>query len=60
MQKATFGRVTRKLVHKNADGAAAKMIANEFDPDARKRRRKNAHAEPKDDDDEEEEEEEDD
>ena len=46
------------LYIKNADGAAAKMIANEFDPDARKRRRKNAHAEPKDDGDEEEEEEE--
>ena len=45
---------------KNADEAAAKMIASEFDPDARKRRRKNAHAEPKDDDDEEEEEEEED
>ena len=43
---------------KNVDGAAAKMIASAFDPDARKRRRKNAHAEPKDDDDDDEEEEE--
>jgi len=45
---------------KNADVAAAKKIASEFDPDARKRGRKNAHAEPKDDDDDEEEEEEED
>ena len=48
------------LYIKNVEGAAAKMIASEFDPDARERRRKNAHAEPKDDDDDDDAEEEED
>ena len=58
-RKRRSGGPRANLYIKNAEGAAAKMIASEFDPDARKRRRKNAHTEPKDDDDDDEEEEED-
>ena len=45
------------LYIKHADGDAAKMIASEFDPDARKRRRQNAIPEPQEEEEDEEEEE---